>query len=318
MAVAGVGLAVFLVAFPFWADNYWIRIGTSILMFAVLAEAFNIITGFAGYPAFGNTAFIGLGAYTVAITVDRGLWYPLAILAGGLVAVLVCAIVGTPILRLKGHYFAIATLGFAVAVREILTNLRSITRGGMGYPLPILESDPRIAGITWYYWMLGIFVVCFVVTWWISGNRFGYALRSIKAAEWEAASFGINTSLSKLVAWMLSAFFCGLVGGVWALWIAYINPTSAFRASWGVKFSVMAILGGLGTVIGPVLGAAIIEILMEMVWGQFLEFHLGALGLAVIIVIIFFPGGLMGVLRRLSSKSWDKVRAVIKGSNKGE
>jgi branched-chain amino acid transport system permease protein len=317
LAVTAASLAVFLAAFPLWASNYWIRIATSILMFAVLSEAFNIITGFTGYPAFGNTAFLGLGAYTVAITVDKGLWYPLGILAAGLVALTVCAAVGAPILRLRGHYFAIATLGFAVATREILTNLRSITHGGMGYPLPILERDPRIAGATWYYWMLAIFVACFLSAWWISRSRFGYALRSIKAAEWEAASFGINTTLYKLAAWILSAFYTGLVGGVWALWIAYIDPSSAFQASWGVKFSIMAILGGVGTVLGPVLGAVIVETLMQIVWGTFLEYHLGVLGLAVIIIILFFPGGLMGIPSRLSKKR-RKGMAVMPVSNMEE
>jgi len=274
-------------------------------MFAVISEAFGIITGFAGYPAFGNTAFLGLGAYTVAITVDRGLWYPLGILAGGLVAVTVCAVVGAPILRLRGHYFAIATLGFSVATREVITNLRSITHGGMGFPVPILQRDPKVAGITWYYWMLAIFVACFLTAWWVSRSRFGYALRSIKAAEWEAASFGINTTQCKLAAWILSAFYTGLAGGVWALWIAYIDPSSAFHMSWGVKFSIMTILGGVGTVVGPVLGAVIVEILMRIVWGAFLEYHLGVLGLLVIVIILYCPGGLMAILGSLFRK-WQR------------
>jgi branched-chain amino acid transport system permease protein len=266
-------------------------------MFGVLAEAFNIMTGFVGYAAFGNTAFLGLGAYTVALVLEAGVSYPLAILIGGLVAAVTCIAIGTPILRLRGHYFAIATLGLVVAVQALVLNLRSITNGAKGWSFPILHQDPRVAATTWYYWMLGILVACSITVWWIARSRFGYALRSIKAAETEAGSFGINTALYKIAAWAISAFYIGLAGGAWALWIGYIDPSSAFDASFGVKFSIMAILGGMGTVIGPIVGAVIVETVAQLVWGALLVYHMAALGLIIMVVILFFPGGLMELVQ---------------------
>ena len=305
-------LALIFLVFPIWADNYLLRVLTSILMFAILSQSFGLITGFVGYPAFGNTAFFGFGAYTVAILVDNNLWYPLAILGAGVTSAILCMIVGAPILRLKGHYFAIATLGFVIAVREIFTNLKTITRGSMGWILPIVETDVTKSAITWYYWMFAILIICHFTIWRIQNSRFGYALRSIKAAETEAATFGVNTTRYKLFAWIISAFFTGLAGGVWALWITYIDPSFAFHYSFSIKFSIMAILGGVGTVFGPILGAIIVEGISQFAWGTFLEWNMAVLGFMVMIVILFFPGGLMELPQKWAKKNdWAHKRKYL-------
>jgi len=298
LVVSGGLIGAFLVTFPFWTGNYWLRIATSAFMLAVLALAFAIMTGFTGYPAFGNLGFFGLGAYTVAVLLQKGVWYPLGLLAGGIVAVVVCAIIGTAILRLRGHYFAIAGLGFTVATREIITNLRSITHGAQGIVLriPGLQGRPWAFAATWYYWILAILVACLSTVWWISRSRFGYALRSIKTAELESATFGINTTRYKVAAWVISSFYAGLAGAVWALWLGCIDPVSAFERGISVKFSIMANFGGVGTVFGPLLGALILETLIQLVWGALLKWYLGVLGALIILIILFVPGGLMELL----------------------
>lgn len=296
--VAVIVFIYILVILPNYLNGYWVRMTTSVLMFATLAQAWNIITGFAGYPAFGNIAFFGVGAYALALLTKAGLGYHLAIFAAGLVASAYCALFSRPLLRLKGHYFAIATLALALFTREAVTNLRSFTNGASGIVLPtIIKGPPAEVFQVYYFLMLIVLVACCACTWWVSRSRFGYGLRSIKADEDAAATFGINTTLYKSVAWVLSAFFTGLAGAVWALWITYIDPLSAFRLSVAVKFSVMALLGGLGTVVGPVLGAALIEIVTQTIWGAFFEFHLAVLGLVIILIVLLMPEGLVLLIR---------------------
>lgn len=297
-AVGAVALAVVLLLLPNWLSGYWLRITTSVLMFATLAQAWNIITGFTGYPAFGNTAFFGVGAYALAILVTKaGLGIPAAIVLAGLAAAAFCAVIGLPILRLQGHYFAIATLALSLFVREAAANLGWLTNGAIGIVLPTLASgSPEEITRPYYYLMLLVLVACCACTWWVSVSRFGYGLRSIKADEDAAACFGINTTLYKLVAWVLSAFFTGLAGAVWALWITFIDPQSAFNLAIAVKFSVMALLGGLGTVAGPVLGALLVEVLTQAIWGAFYAVHLAVLGLAIMLIVLLMPGGLMQLL----------------------
>jgi branched-chain amino acid transport system permease protein len=299
------------IVLPSMLNGYWGRVAKFIVMWAILAQSFNIITGFVGYPAFGNTVFFGVGAYAMGLAHTSGVPPVIAIPLAGVIAAAYCAIVGVPILRLKGHYFAIATLGLMLFTRETVTNMRDLTKGSSGIILkPIVEGTPAEVFPFYYYLMLAVLAACTTTTWWITRSRFGYGLRSIKADEDAAASFGINTTSYKVIAWAMSAFFTGLAGAIWALWLTFIDPTSAFSMSMAATFSVMALLGGLGTVLGPLLGALIVELSTQVILGAFYDLHLAVTGLLIILIVLLLPNGLVRALRE---RRFDELLRRVRG-----
>lgn len=295
-------LCAFLVAAPALLTGYWIRTLTDIFMFAILAASWNLIAGYCGYPAFGNVVFFGLGAYATGILMTK-VQFSLfaAVAAGGILAVVLAVLLGFPLLRLKGHYFAIATLGVNEALREVVTNLTDLTGGGYGITLPILPGKVEFILASFYFLMLGLLVAVILLTQFISQSRFGFGCRAIRADEDAAAVVGIHTTKYKVIAWSLSALFTGLAGGVYAAWMTYIDPVSVFDMSISVKFCIMVLLGGAGTVWGPVIGALILEMISVLVWSKFVVFHAAILGFIIILVVILIPRGFMQFIRgRLS------------------
>ena len=297
-AAAVVVVAAVLVLAPLVVGNYWNRVLTTIFMFGVLASATNLIAGYTGYPAFGNVVFFGLGAYTAGLVMVRGqasFWTGLAL--GAVVCGLYAVVIGVPLLRLRGHYFAIATLGMNEATRAIVENLR-FTGGGMGLSLPILPGDADAVNRYVYLLMLGLLAVAVGVTVALSRSRLGYGCRAIRFDEEAAASCGVPTTRFKVIAWVLSAILTGMAGAVYAHWLGYIEPPAVFNMTIAVKMFVMMMLGGTATVFGPLLGAFLVEAVGLVVWSHFLTYHAAALGLIVIAVVIFVPGGLMSLLTR--------------------
>jgi len=289
-----------LLAAPFVVGNYWIRVLTTIFMFGALASATNIIAGYTGYPAFGNVVFFGLGAYTTALAMTRfraSFWTGLAL--GILICCLYAAVIGFPVLRLRGHYFAIATLGMNEATRAIVENV-GFTGGGMGLSLPVEHGDVRLLTLHFYFLMLGLLLVSVGITSCVIFTRVGYGCRAIRFDEEAAASCGVPTTRYKVTAWMLSAALTGMVGAAYANWVGYIEPSTVFDMSIAVRMFVMMLLGGAGTVFGPLLGALLVELVGLVAWTQLLNYHTATLGVIVIVVVIFVPGGLMSLRRGLS------------------
>ncbi|HSC72246.1 MAG TPA: branched-chain amino acid ABC transporter permease [Candidatus Methylomirabilis sp.] len=278
---------------PALVSPFLVQFLINLFMLAILAESWNIIGGFTGYASFGNVAFFGIGAYTTGVLLVRlGLPFALALPMGGLLAMLFAAVIGMPILRLKGHYFGIATLGIAETMREIVYNLE-ITGAGTGLTLPIVRS-----ALPFFYIMLGILVAATLVNWWLSASRFGYGLVAIREDEDAAASMGINTPLYKTIAFSLSGAFAGLAGGVYAYWITFIDPEAVFKVTTTIQMIIMAVFGGTGTVTGPLLGALALASASE--W---LSTHLITLaelfnGLIIILVVLFMPKGLSDLIRQ--------------------
>jgi branched-chain amino acid transport system permease protein len=284
----------FLVVAPTFLTGYWVRSLTDIFMFAILAASWNLIAGYCGYPAFGNVVFFGFGAYTAGVLMTKVHFsFFLGVATGGIFSVLLAMILGLPLLRLKGHYFAIATLGVNEALREVIINLTNLTGGGYGISLPILPGKVEMILAFFYFLMLGLLVAIIVLTQIISKNRFGFAFRAIRADEDAAAVSGIDTTKYKILAWSLSALFTGLTGGVYAAWMTYIDPISVFDMSIAIKFCIMVLLGGAGTVFGPIIGAFILEIVSLLVWTKFIVLHAAILGFIIILVVIFMPRGFM-------------------------
>lgn len=293
-----VAVLLFFAVFPFWASGYWVRVFSSVFMYAALATSLNIMMGYTGYADFGNVVFFGVGAYTTGVLMKHlSAPLPVAVLAGGLMAALFAAALGIPILRLRGHYFAIATIGVMDATREIVSNMDSITGGGTGLSLPIPDMGPRLFFTLIYFTMFGLMIIYAVLSTLIRRSRFGYGLRAIRAEEQAAAIAGIPTTRYKVMAWATSACMTGIVGGVFAYWFSYIEPPDVFNILIIVKYMIMMLIGGAGTVLGPIVGAFFLELLSEVVWGQFLELHLGILGFIIIVVVIFIPKGILALVQ---------------------
>lgn len=282
-----------LVGAPAVLSPFLIQFLINLFMLAALAESWNIIGGFTGYASFGNVAFFGIGAYTTGVLLTAAeLPFAVALPAAGLLAMAFGAVIGMPILRLKGHYFAIATLGVAETAREIVYNLK-ITGGGTGLTMPITKSP-----LPFFYLMLGILLAATLVNWWISVSRFGYGLIAIREDEDAAAAMGINTALYKTVAFALSGAFAGLAGGVFAYWITFIDPEGVFKVIMTIQMIIMAVFGGMGTVVGPLLGALVLASVSEVLSTQLVSLAELFNGLIVILVVLFMPRGLVDVIRK--------------------
>ena len=290
LAAAALGVAV---AFPAFAGGYYVRLATGIYMFGALASAWNLVGGYTGYPDFGGAAFLGIGAYTTGILMLRAhLPFAAALLAGGALAVLAAVGMGTLLLRLRGHYFAIATLGFMLVLRQVAANL-PITGGGSGMNLPIAS-----AFTPFYYWMLGAVVLGALGGALLPRSRAGYAIAAIRENQDAAQVLGIEPLPYKILAYASNALLFGAVGGIYAYWFTFIDPPTVFNIDFSIQAVVMTLLGGPGTALGPVAGAIILKILDTILTNISLFLHNVFFGALVCLLIIFAPRGLAEVLRR--------------------
>ncbi len=286
-------------AAPFVAGNYWLRVLTNVYMFAIVAQGLNVIVGFAGYHAFGNSAFFGVGAYATAIAMNAGIPAPIAVPAGILASAAVAGLLGWPLLRLQGHYFAIATVALNMALIEIVINAGGITGGAEGLPLPISTIPPNTLYRLIYFGMLGTLLMATAAVWRLSSSRLGYAMMALRDSESGAEVMGVDTVRTKIIAWMISAAMTGAAGGIWAYWITFIETSSAFDISISVRGYIMMLLGGLGTVFGPVLGAAVFEIFSTVIWSNFSGIHNLLLGALIVLIVLLLPSGLIDTWARL-------------------
>jgi branched-chain amino acid transport system permease protein len=285
-------VALMVLAVPLLGNNYFLRIATTMLMYATLAMAWNFIGGFAGYPSFGLAAFFGLGAYAGGVLQSRGVPVVLAWAMAALIGTLFAFALGAVLLRLRGHAFAIATLVVAEVLRELTNGWTSVTGGGMGLNLPFFGWGPAALAQFFFYAMFALAAVTLVVTYITAHSRLGFGLNCIKQNEDAANIVGINTTLYKIYAFALAGGFGASAGAVYASWIGYIEPTDVFDVLFSIKPILMMLLGGMGTVLGPVIGAVAFLVLDELVWRNLLELHTGVLGLLIVILILFLPAGL--------------------------
>jgi branched-chain amino acid transport system permease protein len=274
---------------PFLHNSYYENLGRGILMFATLSLGWNMIGGYTGYVSFGNVVYFGLGAYTAAALWQHWQIQNVAIdvAVAIVVGVLFALIMGIPILRLKGHYFGIATLGIALAVQEIITNLDWLG-GGSGFTVRQLESFS-----TYYYAMWIVCAASMLATYLIARSKLGYALVAIRENEEAAAVLGVNPTRYKVVAWAISAAMAAAAGAVFAGANGFIDGPTAFAVDNNVFPIVMTILGGVGTVAGPLVGAIILTAINETLWSHFPQVHTLFFGLVIVVVIVFLPRGIL-------------------------
>jgi branched-chain amino acid transport system permease protein len=277
------------------------RTVATIFMFVALAEAWNLIGGFAGYASFGQVVFFGVGGYFTAVAMSNwhfSFW--VALLLSGLVAAAFATLIGIPLLRLKGHYFAVATLGVAEGMREIVTNLPDLTGGGAGITLPTVGSNATTAYLGndgFYLLFLALAAMSVLVAALVARNKFGYALRAINQDEDAAAAMGINTTRAKVVAFALSGFITGLVGASYAFQQVTIFPERLFDVDITVLMIIMVVIGGSGTVLGPLLGAVALQLLSEFLRQNFTDLHTFILGGIIVVAVILLPQGMVNYVR---------------------
>lgn len=290
----GIFVAV-LLALPLLGNNYMLRLATTAMMYAVLTMAWNVVGGFAGYPLFGIAAFFGLGAYSGAVVQSSGYPVALAWIAAVAIGTVFAIVLGFILLRLRGHAFAIATLVVAEVLRELTNGWTSVTGGGMGLNLPFFGWSPTALAIFFFYAMLGLAAVALVTTYVVAHNRLGFALNCIRQNEDAANIVGIDTTRYKIIAFTLSGAFAAAAGAIYASWTGYIEPTDVYDVLFSIKPIIMALLGGMGTVFGPIIGAIAFLILDEVVWRNFLQLHTGVLGFLIVVLILFLPSGLSSI-----------------------
>jgi branched-chain amino acid transport system permease protein len=290
-------LAILLLAAPYISSTVYFRhMLVMSLVYVTLTASLNLIMGYTGQLALGHAAFYGIGAYTFALLVLKtSTPYWIAFLAGGVMAAILAAFLGTIVLRLKGHYLAIVTLAFGEIVRVTLYNWVDLTRGPMGLtdiPRPSLFSYTFKGGIPYYYLALFIAVVTIFVMWRMINSRFGRAFISIRDEENASLAMGVRTTRMKVLAFVVGSFFAGLAGSFLASYIRYIHPDN-FTAWESLILNAMVVIGGEGNLIGSIFGATLLTVLPELL-RVIQQFRLIIYAVIMIAAIILWPYGLLG------------------------
>ncbi|NIY95252.1 branched-chain amino acid ABC transporter permease [Salipiger sp. HF18] len=304
-------LALLIALLPlFFPSGYYYRVGALIFVNALSVVGLVILIGYAGQISLGHAGFAGIGAYACALAPEHlGLHPALAVLLGAVVSGVMAALIGKPILRLKGYYLAVATLGFGILVSMVLTNERALTGGPDGMNVADLglrdllrDMGWRLSGGEFWYMICGVVLL---VGAWLALNLFdspsGRAMRALHGSEVAAATVGVDVPRQKLRAFVISAVYASVAGSLLALQNGYITPDVAgFMHS--VEMVTMAVLGGVGSVLGATFGAAILTLLPQVLT-VFAEYEQLVLGLVMVLVMIFLPQGLLpSIARRLKGR----------------
>jgi ABC-type branched-subunit amino acid transport system ATPase component/ABC-type branched-subunit amino acid transport system permease subunit len=275
-----------------------------IFLLAVMATGWNIFSGSTGYVSLGHSVFLGIGAYTVGILsrhvdVSPMLLSPL----GGVAAAIAALLVGVVIMRARGHAFVIITIAFLFLVQTLALNLRGFTGGSRGITLPIPEIGLEARQFLFYYSLLGLMLLSIALAWWIRRTKFGTGLVAIREDEDKAASIGIRASVYKLLSFVLSVVLIGVAGGIYAYSLTFIDPRGMFDVLTSVQIVLAVLIGGRGTLWGPIVGAFIIWPLEEAT-NRFSTqgTHFFVFGLLLIAVVLFMPRGLVPTLAGLAAR----------------
>ena len=295
LAFAAVAVAA-LCAVPFVASGseYAIEVLFLIFLSGAMATAWNLLGGFAGQVSFGHAAFLGIGAYATTIMISHGVSLWIAVPASALLAGSYSLVIGIPAFRLRGPYFSIATIGIGEATRLIALNWTSLTGGASGLTL---SSAPPL--IVQYFAALALLVVAVGLAAWIKASRFGFALAAVRQDTDAAETLGVATTIAKTQALFLSACILGVAGSVYALHYLFISPDSVFGFSTSIAFVIMPIIGGLGTVTGPLIGAVVYTFIREQLAATLANADLLAFGVLLIAIVVFEPKGILGIVDRL-------------------
>jgi branched-chain amino acid transport system permease protein len=302
-------VAIVAALYPIVRPDDLNTLGLGFLTFVFITQAisWNLVGGFAGQISFGFAAFFGTGAYVTAILWSRNGWDPLVTLpVAGVAAMIVALAVGLPVFRLSAQYFSIATIGVGEAARVIAINLDSVTGGASGLILPF-----DVPSKTWFYWSgLVLATITFLVAAWIRRHRFGLALFALRMDQSAAESLGVPTALFKNLVHVVAAFFVGVSAGLYVVYLSYAHPDQVFGFDLSIGMVLMNVIGGIGTLWGPVLGAVVYFPVRQLVLSdpRLVAVNLLIFGALLIVIILFEPGGLLGLLARLGVVSRTGLR----------
>lgn len=297
-----------LVGAPLVVDNnYFQHVAVMIFLFATLGIAWNFIGGYGAQLSLGHSAFLAIGAYASVILLRTYNVTPLVgALVGAALAAVAAVIIGYPCFRLRGPYFTLSTIAFAEILRILLNHFTDFTGGAEGIPIPFrgqnLLNLQFYSKLPYYYISLGLLVAVFLLAWYIERSRLGYQLTAIREDQDAAESLGIRSYRVKLITLVLSAVITAMVGTLYAVIVGYIDPASTAGQAMATEIAVVAIVGGIGTLWGPILGAAVVISLTETTNALLGSTRGGAsmvlYGLLLMVIVLVQPGGLISFFRR--------------------
>jgi len=308
-------LLAIAIAFPLVFSNSFVTgLALFALMFAAAATGWNIFSGYTGYIALGHATYFGLGAYALAIMCQdwkiQGDYTPfLLVPAAGLIAAIIAIPLGWISLRVRRHAFIVITIAVFFIFQLLAYNLTQFTNGTIGLNLPIpIDWTGDFYNIPFYYVALVMLLVAIAISWWVRNSKYGLGLLAIRDDEDRALGLGVKTGLSKLAAFVISAFIVGMVGAIWAYYVFVIYPNTAFDATFDVAIALMAFLGGLGTISGPILGALFLETIQLYFTSQSgpNSYYLIINGALFLVVILLLPRGVIPTL----SERWAKYQVI--------
>ncbi|HTU00355.1 MAG TPA: branched-chain amino acid ABC transporter permease [Candidatus Sulfotelmatobacter sp.] len=299
--LAAIALVAVVVSFTV-QDKFYLHLAIMMLFYAAVSSAWNIVGGFAGQLSLGHAAFFGIGAYTSTLLfINRGISPWIGMLVGAALATVVAGAIGYPSFRLRGPFFTLVTIAFAEVLRILTLYFHDFTRGSIGISVPFRPGPGNFIFRqlpAYVYVALAFLIIAVLVSLWIENSRLGYYLAALREDEDAAQALGIDTARYKLVAVLVSAFLTSLGGTFYAQYIFYIEPFQTFSLDFSVLLAMMAIIGGLGTVWGPVAGAFLVtplqEVLQAKLGGTLQGLHLVIYGAVLIVVVIALPQGIVG------------------------
>jgi branched-chain amino acid transport system permease protein len=291
-------------------NNYQMQVLFRITLFAALGLAWNLVGGYAGQLSLGHVAFFGVGAYGITLLHQLGIpvWGALVIAALG--GTILAAVIGSIVFRLRGPYFTLATIAAAEVLRLTATNLE-VTGGATGLDTPPLFTGPSFWKL-FYFAAVALAVITFLVNYWTSRSRFGYYLMAIREDEDTASAVGIDNARYKLLSLLISAFLTAMGGAIYGSAFHYIIPDNVLTMDISLQMAIITMLGGAGTLLGPVLGAVLLVGASEVFKNWFKESHLLIYGILIVVVVLFLPEGIVGGLRRLFRRQ-KRVQAMAAG-----
>jgi len=304
--VAGIVVVAFTLAGPYILNAFLFRILFLSVMWSGLALSWNLVGGYIRYPSFGHVTFLGLGMFTVGL---GGRYYGFGtsfgpglvgtLVLAGIVSAIVAALIAFPILKLRGAYFGVTTLAIALVVFGIFNNV-DVLGGGVGIAAPTFEAPVNSQHVVYYFMLATVSALVGTIVV-IGRTQLGYGFAAIRDSEDAAEMIGIPTTRYKVIAFVLSAFFPGIIGGIYAYYLGFFTAGTAFTLEIGIDMIVYTIIGGIGTILGPIVGATLMTALKHMVFSGYQELHVLLTGLFIIIAVLFFPSGIVGVTRSVLS-----------------
>ncbi|HUJ19722.1 MAG TPA: branched-chain amino acid ABC transporter permease [Nitrospirota bacterium] len=310
--IAGLATLLLLIFFPLVVrQSFHIHVMILVFMFAMLGVAWNIMGGYAGMYSFGQAAFFGIGAYTSSyLSVVYGVNPWIGLVAGGCAAALVAAAIGYPCSKLRGHYFAIASIAFAEIVRIVFNNWKAV---GAAEGLSLSMQNESFANflfnsskLPYYYIMLVFLLISLAVSYFVATSKMGYYFRAIKESHQIAGSLGVDVVLYRLIAIMTSAFLSAMAGTFYAQYILYIDPGSVMLLATSIQIVLIAMLGGAGSIMGPVIGAAILipasEYTRVTLGYKGTGMDMVIYGLLITLISMYYPEGVWKLLARIGRK----------------